>query len=380
MSAERRILLIQTQAENAGAQEISRLLAEGLEESGYEIYQLFFFRRTASYDDNPRVIFCAEERPTNPWAFLKLLHALFTHLRALKPNAVLTFQHYGNIIGGLAARLAGLRPVIASQTSAPPTMSTLVRWLDRLCGSLGVFNKIIVNSEDTLRDYETWPPHYRRRLIRIDHGFEDKTTAISKEEARQAFALPQKAVLLGCVARFHPLKQLDAAVRLLPLNPGWHLALAGQGSEQQNLEALAAERGCTDRLHLTGELPPARIGAFLAALDVFVFPSLAETFGLAAVEAAQAGVPVVANRLRVLEEVLRTPEGEPCARFVDAKNTEEMSAAVQEILNDPALADSLRSNSRSLKEPYALTRMIGNYEDVIGREIAWTATRRGHAD
>src|SRR5207253_2741046 len=110
--------------------------------------------------------------------------------------------------------------------------------------------------------------------------------------------------LLGSVARLHPSKNLAAAIRLLPDRPTWHLALAGQGPARGELAALAAELGVRDRLHFAGELSPERVGVFLKGLDVFVFPSLAESFGLAAVEAAQAGVPVVANELPVLREVM----------------------------------------------------------------------------
>ncbi len=117
-----------------------------------------------------------------------------------------------------------------------------------------------------------------------------------------------------------PLKQLDLAIRLLPLNERQHLVLAGQGAERANLEALARELKVFDRVHFVGELDERRMGLFLAALDCFVFPSAIETFGLAPVEAAQAGVPVVANNIEVLNEVLSV-DGEPCALFVDARDT-----------------------------------------------------------
>jgi hypothetical protein len=59
-----RLLFIQTQAEMAGAQEISRLLGEGLscEERGgepeFEVHHLFFYRKTAAFDRWKNVHFC----------------------------------------------------------------------------------------------------------------------------------------------------------------------------------------------------------------------------------------------------------------------------------------------------------------------------------
>ena len=63
------------------------------------------------------------------------------------------------------------------------------------------------------------------------------------------------------------------------------------------------------------------------------------------VEAAQAGIPVVANDLSVLREVLAI-DGEPCALFVDAANPETFAAAVQRLLDDGALRASLTVRGR----------------------------------
>src|SRR5690606_16121045 len=107
--------------------------------------------------------------------------------------------------------------------------------------------------------------------------------------------LRAEGALIGCVARLHPLKRLDANIRALTARPDLYAAFVGQGPDEPRLRALSAELGVESRVHFVGELPPTEIGIFLAALDLFAFPSVAETFGLAAVEAAQAGVPVVAN-------------------------------------------------------------------------------------
>src|SRR5436305_7964012 len=47
----RRVMLVQTQAENAGAQEISRLLGAALSARGYEVHHIFFFRKSETFDE-----------------------------------------------------------------------------------------------------------------------------------------------------------------------------------------------------------------------------------------------------------------------------------------------------------------------------------------
>lgn len=367
-SVPRKILFVQTQAENAGAQEISRIIGEGLKQRGHDVHHLFFFRRTSGYDNQPNTGFCALERPSNPVAFIKFLFNLYREFRRIKPDATLPLQHYGNVIGGAVARVAGLKNIIVSTTSAPEMMNRAVRAADLACGRLGIYDKIIVNSKDTQKHYESWPESYKRRMFRIDHGFEDKTVNVSKTDARIHLNLPQNITLLGCVARLHPAKLISANVALLAENPGWHYAHAGQGPEYDALIAQAKQLGCAERLHFLGELDPKTIGIFLAALDVFVFPSLSETFGLAPVEAAQAGVPVVANQLPVLKEVLQSETG-ACAVFAYATDPQAFVSAVKLVLDDAKLRDDIIRSGRLLQKRYSLDAMVDAYENLIEQQI-----------
>jgi len=363
-----RVALVQTQAENAGAQQISRLIGADLATRGYEVRQVFFFRRTASFDAGAGVDFCAAERPTGPWSLLRLLLRLYRILRIMRPAAVVTFQHYGNIIGAPVARLAGARAVIANQTSAGAMMPRWATAIDRMLGRRGAYDRIVVNSAFSAAMFAAHPAGYRDRVLRIDHGFEDKTAGIGKGAARAELGLPANVPLVGCAARLHPLKQIDAAIALLPLLAEVHLALAGQGPDRARLGRLACDLGVSARVHFLGELAPARIGVFLATLDCFVFPSGAETFGLAPVEAAQVGLPVVANDLEVLREVLGV-DGLPCAIFVEARDTAAFAGAVRRVLGDPELAAGLGAVGRRLKGRFPLDGMTDAYARLIAALI-----------
>ena len=359
-----RIALVQTQAENAGAQEISRIVAKGLEARGHHVSQIFFFRRTKSFDavENARIV--CPERPSSPWAVVSFLFRLRVTLRDARPDAVLTFQHYGNVIAAPVARSLGLRVVIANQVSAGAMVHPLVRWADVLLGLIGAYSRIVINSVETEEMYRRYWRPYARRLLRIDHGFQDKTSAVTPVEARSVFGLPRDVTLLGCASRLSPLKQLDSAIRVIALRPNFHLALAGQGSDRERLETLAGTLGVTDRLHFVGELDPSDIGVFLGSLDVFLHPSCAETFGLAPVEAAQAGVPVVCNALDVLRDVLQV-NGSPCSLFADASNPDAFASEVDRILTEPGLADALRQAGRRLTERYPVDAMVDHYARLI---------------
>src|SRR5438128_1195412 len=113
-----RIVLVQTQAEGAGAQEISRILGHGLEARGYEAYHVFFYRKTAAFDDHPNTFFCVRERPSGPVDIGRMFITFVRHLSRLRPEAVVCFQLYGCIIGALGARAAGIGAIVANRSTS----------------------------------------------------------------------------------------------------------------------------------------------------------------------------------------------------------------------------------------------------------------------
>jgi len=370
-----RLLFLQTQAEMAGAQEISRILGEHLakvpdaEHPAFEIHHLFLYKKTDGCDDLPNVRFASLQRPAGLLSGISFLKALLTIMRDVQPDVLLTFQHYGNIVGAPLGRLIGVPHIIANHVSAPLTINRVARFLDRLIGFAGGYDIITVNSTATWNDYTGYPNRYRRRLIHVPHGFAPRQTALSKQDARRAFGIPPTGLVMGTVARLHPLKQIDLAIRTLPLLPHVTLAVAGQGPDAERLSHVAAELGVRDRVQFTGEMAPGKIGAFLAGLDLFVFPSAAETFGLAAVEAAQAGIPVVANDLAVLREVLEIDEAS-CAVFVDVADTAAFAQAIDQLLSDQSLRDELSNRGRRLSEHYSVDAMVKGYLSLIPQALS----------
>jgi glycosyltransferase involved in cell wall biosynthesis len=369
---KRKILFVQTQAEMAGAQEISRLLGSELsrpraDAEDVEVHHLFLYRKSPGCDHFPNVHFAAERSPKSILEGLRFLFNTVRIIRRINPDVLLPFQHYGNIVAAPIGRLLRVPRIIANHVSAPATIHPRVRMIDRWMGLAGFYDVMTVNSKQTLKDYQNYPDRYTRRIVYVPHGFADKTSSMPLSEARDSFTLPRDVKLIGTVARLHPLKQIDMAIRLLPHLANVHLAVAGQGPDAARLDALASEIGVSDRVHRVGEIKPDEIGRFLACLDVFVFPSAAETFGLAAVEAAQAGVPVVSNALPVMKEVLQV-NGMPCALFVEATNTLEFASAIQRVLNDADLHADLVDCGRRLASLYSLEAMVEHYRRLINGE------------
>lgn len=367
MATSKRILFVQTQAENAGAQEISRLLGEELEKRGHEVHHLFFYRKTDGFDGRENTTICCPERPNGPFQMLKFLVKLVSNIKAVKPDVVFTFQHFGNTVGAPAAKIAGVPHIVANQVSAREIIPPVVRYIDLLFGLTGLYKAITVNSHDLLKDYSVFPKRYTDKTVLVPHGFDEKTSTLSKAEARAKFNISQDTPLLGTISRLNEAKQIDCAIRLLADKPDWHLLIAGQGPDEQRLKDISNELQVSERTHFIGEVDQKDVGDILKALDLFVFTSRAETFGLAAVEAGQAGIPVVANDLAVLREILNV-DGKATALFVDVRNEQAFANVVGNILKDGSTYTYLSNNGQQLKNKYSLDLMVDVYEELATNE------------
>jgi glycosyltransferase involved in cell wall biosynthesis len=362
-----KIVQVQTQAEAAGAQRVSDMVGSGLRERGHQVRTVFMYRKTAAYDDDPFADFVLREPPRGLPGQIRASAGLMTYLRRERPDAVISYQHYGNIFGTIGGRLAGARHIIVNQSGAPQThgvMGLLTR-VDKWMGMLGLYQANVVNSAWTEAQFADYPSVYRRRIRRIDHGVESPSRHYDRHKARAAFGLPRDAWLALSSGRLSSDKNHIVLVGALTELPDLHVALAGVGPEQERLTGFAAERGVSGRLHLVGEVPPSRIFEFLAAGDAYVFPSVNETFGLAVVEAAITGLPVVANGLPVLREVLSTDEGAAAALFAESADAASIARALGDLMQKPDLALRLAGLGRGLAGRYSPSAMCGGYERLL---------------
>jgi glycogen synthase len=118
------------------------------------------------------------------------------------------------------------------------------------------------------------------------------------------------------------------------------VVLVGDGPLRPALERQAARLG-PGRVRFQGFVPHAEVPAWLAAADVLVLPSVYEELGSVLLEAMAAGLPVVASEVGGIPDALGpagllVPPGDPAA----------LAAAVDQVLEDPALAAELARAAR----------------------------------
>jgi len=167
----------------------------------------------------------------------------------------------------------------------------------------------------------------------------------SVRAARRRYGLPADVPLLLHVGGLGPhknLRRLLEALEGLPPERPWHLALVGNDtgfhSEIGLLRRTIRRRALRDRVTLTGEVPDTDLVALYSAATALVLPSIAEGFGLPAVEAMACGLAVAASRGGSLPEVL----GEAAVYF-DPFDVGEVRAALTRVLEDGLLRARLRA-------------------------------------
>lgn len=115
-------------------------------------------------------------------------------------------------------------------------------------------------------------------------------------------------VVVGSVARLSLEKGLDvllrAAARLIEAGRPLRVVLAGDGPKRSELERLTRRLGIAAQVDFRGEVAHEDVPGVLAELDVFAMPSLAEGFGVAALEAQAMCLPVVASRVHGIPDVV----------------------------------------------------------------------------
>jgi glycosyltransferase involved in cell wall biosynthesis len=192
---------------------------------------------------------------------------------------------------------------------------------------------------------------------------------------RRALGIASDVFLIGCVARLEPIKGvavlLHAFARLCTRGRRAQLVIVGGGSEEGALRGRVARWGLGDRVVLAGALPRSEIPDLLAALDVFVLPSLHEGFGIALIEAMAAGRAVVASRVDGIPELVRHGE---TGLLVPAGDPEALAGALDLLLARPTFALSLgRAAQAEAQARYEMASYVSQLEALYHQLLA---TRR----
>lgn len=233
-------------------------------------------------------------------SFLRLVR----RLRALRPDVVQTWMYHADLIGGLAARCAGVSALawairntnLSAGLVKRPTL-LVVKALARL--SRRVPAKILSCSVKAGAAHVA-AGYAPDKIEVIPNGFDlarFAPDAGARRSVREEFGLSMDTPLVGMVARFDPQKNhlgfCDAAAAIVRTRPDVHFLLTGAGVDTHNTRLVAAleARGLAAKFRLLGRRDD--IPRLMASLDVLASPSHGEAFPNVLGEAMACGVSCV---------------------------------------------------------------------------------------
>ncbi|MFI5414602.1 MAG: glycosyltransferase family 4 protein, partial [Candidatus Lutacidiplasmatales archaeon] len=170
-----------------------------------------------------------------------------------------------------------------------------------------------------------------------------------------------------CLGRLTATKNIDtflrAASRVAPGFPDALFVVAGEGPEYPRLIDLAVHLGVGDQVLFLGHVTDDERLALLASASVFVLPSVVEPFGIAALEAMAAGVPVILSRTSGVAEIATN------VFAIDFWDVEEFASRIAELLVYPVLRGTMGEGGRAdaLRDGWAerTLQTVGVYAELI---------------
>ncbi len=302
-----------------------------------------------------------------PLGALRAWWRLRTLLRHLQPDLVQTWMVHADLIGGLAARAAGIRAVVwgvrTTDFSINPRATRAVRWL---CARLSAtVPHTIVCAAEASRRAHVQAGYEARRMTVIPNGFDvaaGRPDAAAGAALRTELGLPLDRPVVGCVGRFHAAKDyanfVAAAGRVAARRPDCRFLLVGRGIDHANatLSAWIDATGHAGAFVLAGERRD--VVACLSAMDIFVLASRSEGFPNAVGEAMAAARPCVVTDVGDAAALLGGT-----GRVVPAREPQALADAICAVLELPASQRQALGDAASLRvaAEFSLQRTAGRF-------------------
>ncbi len=218
---------------------------------------------------------------------------------------------------------------------------------------------------ENLRE-ETFRTFPIKKDIQVIYNFVDVERFARKPiDAFRKVIAPNGEKILLHASNFRKIKRVQDVVKIfdqvLKTTPS-KLLFVGDGPERQMAEELGRQLGICDEIRFVGKQE--QMEDILAIADLFLLTSDYESFGLAALEAMAAGVPVVSTNAGGLREINIDGETGYMSNVGDVDN---MSRQALEILKDKATLDGFKERAAAQARKYDINNVVPQYEALYER-------------
>lgn len=204
-----------------------------------------------------------------------------------------------------------------------------------------------------------------RPVVVLPNGIDDAAWRIAPAERDPSTVTLVSVMRLAPRKRpLHLLRMVAGVHAALPSGLRLRVVIIGDGPERPQLEKFIRSNGLTDVVDLVGRRTREEIRGYFAEADVFVAPANLESFGIAALEARCAGLPVVAKARTGIREFVRHGE-----EGLLATSDADMVVQLTRIVTDAGLRDRITEHNRTTTSPVdwsvVVDRNVAAYRDAI---------------
>ena len=216
-----------------------------------------------------------------------------------------------------------------------------------------------------LQHYRVHPDNVVAVPLAADPKFRlDSRDPVAASVVRKRYGLGEDPLILF-VGKFSRRRNIPALVEAFALLAGsgrypHRLVLVGPNHLHQPIEQQAHDLGVGDRVTVTNFVPDDDLVALYGLADLFVYPSEIEGFGLPVLEAMAAGVPTIALRRNVFEEVAGD-----AITYAEAGTATQLGAAMAALLDDNQLRARLRRRGLERASTFSWTRTAQRTLEVL---------------
>lgn len=230
----------------------------------------------------------------SPRAYINFLR-LICFLRSQKPDIVQTFFPVANIIGVIAAKLAGVGQVISSRRDFGEWM--IGGYLAGTKVANRLVNEVLANS-NKVKSLTVEKERVDKSKVRVIYnGIDTQKFAALAPAGRKELGLPEGNKVIGIVANFRPMKHhhtfILAAAEVLKVRKDVTFVCIGTGQLKEEAEELARSLGIKDNMLFAGASRD--VCKYLSVMDIGVNCSEGEGLSNAIIEYMAAGVPCVVS-------------------------------------------------------------------------------------
>lgn len=215
--------------------------------------------------------------------------------------------------------------------------------------------------DDTLKFFDI------KRHIEVIHNFVDLSLYVKGPDCRRNFAADNQKIICH-ISNFRKVKRIDDVVEVfyrIQKEVDSILLMIGEGPEKEVSREQARELGILDRVKYLGKT--SEIERVLCMSDLFVLPSETESFGLSALEAMAAGVPVISSNTGGIPEVNINKQTGITANVGDV---ETMAQGAISLLKDDEMLRAFSRNARIQAEKFSLEFIGPKYLEIYKSAVA----------